>query len=55
VIQDKRGEVMTHSLPYENKFGADPLAEMEELADLGRELLTQDGTVEDVIHAVVPR
>lgn len=55
VIQDKRGEVMTHSLPYVNRFGADPLAEMEELADLGRELLTQDGTVEDVIHAVVPR
>jgi len=54
VITDRKGNVMERSLPYVNLFGADPLAELQELDDLG-ELLTQDGTVDDIIHAVVPR
>lgn len=53
-VKDNRGEVMERSLPYQNLFGADPLAELERLANLN-DLLTQDGTVEDIIHAVVPR
>lgn len=52
-VTDNRGEVMDRTLPYENRFGADPLAELADLEELG-ELLTQDGTVEDIIHAVVP-
>jgi hypothetical protein len=53
VIRDNKGEVMEESLPYQNFFGADPLAELEE-QELA-ELLTQDGTVDDILHAVVPR
>jgi len=49
-VADNKGVPMERSLPYANLFGADPLAELEEL----KELLTQDGTVEDVIRAVVP-
>jgi hypothetical protein len=53
-VRDNKGEVMERSLPYVNRFGADPLAELTELDELG-ELLTQDGTVEDLIRAVIPR
>jgi hypothetical protein len=53
VVKDKKGIVMERSLPYQNLFGADPLAELQKLADLA-DLLTQEGTVEDIIHAVVP-
>lgn len=52
-VTDNKGNVMPASLPYENRFGADPLAELTELAELG-ELLTQDGSVEDIIRAVIP-
>lgn len=53
-VKDNHGQVMERTLPYENRFGADPLAELDHLAELS-DLLTQDGTVEDIIHAVVPR
>jgi hypothetical protein len=53
-VKDNKGNVMERSLPYENRFGADPLAELRELAELG-DLLTQDGTVEDIIRAVIPQ
>jgi len=53
-VKDNQGVVMDRSLPYQNRFGADPLALLNELDELG-ELLTQDGTVEDIIRAVVPR
>ncbi|HEY2087434.1 MAG TPA: DNA polymerase [Mycobacterium sp.] len=46
-------EVMERSAPYGNFFGVDPLAELERLAELA-DLLTQDGTVADIVHAVVP-
>lgn len=52
-VTDNRGEAMEYTAPYVNRFGADPLAELEELDQLG-ELLTQDGTVEDIIRAVIP-
>jgi hypothetical protein len=52
-ITDRKGEVMERTLPYQNLFGADPLAELAELEELN-ELLTQDGTVNDIVHAVVP-
>jgi len=56
-VKDNRGEVMERTLPYENRFGADPMAELEELVGMAElaEMFTQDGTVDDVIHAVVPR
>lgn len=44
---------MERSLPYGNYFGADPLAELLDILERA-ELLTQDGTVSDIIHAVVP-
>lgn len=52
-VRDNKGEVMPRTLPYVNRFGADPLAELTELAELA-ELLTQDGTVDDIIRAVIP-
>lgn len=52
-IRDKAGDVMERSLPYENRFGADPLAELRELAETA-DLLTQDGSVQDIIRAVIP-
>jgi hypothetical protein len=52
-VRDSKGNVMERTLPYVNRFGADPLAELSELEEL-RELLTQDGTVDDIIHAVRP-
>lgn len=52
-ITDRKGEVMERTLPYQNLFGADPLAELTEIEELN-ELLTQDGTVNDIVHAVVP-
>jgi hypothetical protein len=52
-VTDRKGEVMERTLPYQNLFGADPLAELTELEELN-ELLTQDGTVNDIVHAVVP-
>lgn len=48
-IEARKGEVMERSLPYQNRFGADDLDRMDEL----NELLTQDGTVNDIIHATV--
>lgn len=52
-IRDNHGQVMKRSLPYDNFFGGDPLAELQKLLE-PEELLTQDGTVSDIWHAVVP-
>lgn len=52
-VTDRKNEPMEYTQPYENRFGAGTLAELEEIAQLG-ELLTQDGTVEDIIRAVIP-
>lgn len=51
-VKDAKGEVMERTLPYANLFGSDPMAELERLDELD-ELLTQDGTVNDIIHASV--
>jgi hypothetical protein len=48
-VRDRNGDVMERTLPYENRFGAEELEHLEELD----ELLTQDGTVNDIIHATV--
>jgi hypothetical protein len=52
-VTDRHGVSMDRSLPYANLFGANPLAELDEIAERA-DLLTQDGTVDDIIHAVVP-
>lgn len=52
-VHDRKGVPMERSLPYGNYFGADPLAELLDILERA-ELLTQDGTVSDIIHAVVP-
>ena len=51
-VNDNKGQPMERSLPYVNRFGADPLAVLTVLEEM-RELLTQDGTVDDIIHATV--
>jgi hypothetical protein len=48
-VRDNRGEVMERSMPYKNLFGAEELERLDELD----ELLTQDGTINDIIHASV--
>lgn len=49
VVTDRKGVPMARSMPYENRFGADELDRVDELD----ELLTQDGTINDIIHASV--
>lgn len=48
-VRDGKGDVMERTLPYANRFGAEELEQLDELD----ELLTQDGTVNDIIHATV--
>lgn len=52
-VADKQGMPMEYTQPYVNRFGADPVAELEKVAEL-KDYLTQDGTVEDIIRAVIP-
>lgn len=53
-VNDNKGVPMEYSAPYVNLFGAvDQLAELDKLAEL-KDYLTQDGTVEDIIRAVIP-
>jgi hypothetical protein len=52
-VEDKQKNPMEYTQPYVNRFGADPAAELEKVAEL-KDYLTQDGTVEDIIRAVIP-
>jgi len=52
-VTDRHDQPMPRTLPYSNLFGATPMDELDALAELS-ELLTQDGTANDIIHAVVP-
>lgn len=49
-VNDRDGVPMERTLPYDSYFGADPYEGLGEL----EELLTQDGTANDIIHAVIP-
>jgi endogenous inhibitor of DNA gyrase (YacG/DUF329 family) len=51
-VRDRQGKPMQRSEPYANLFGADPL-DLPDQDDLD-EMLTQDGTVTDIIRAVIP-
>lgn len=50
--RDNKGARMERTLPYVNRFGAE---ELETLAGDQWELLTQDGTIGDIVRAVIPR
>jgi hypothetical protein len=52
-VCDRHDVEMECSLPYANLFGADPLAELADIAER-KDYLTQDGTVEDIVRAMVP-
>lgn len=52
-VHDSKGIPMERSAPYVNRFGADPYAELRAIAERS-DLLTQEGTVEDIVRAVVP-
>lgn len=51
-VRDRHDVPMARSEPYANLFGA-PLAELTEIGERS-DLLTQDGTASDILHAVVP-